>query len=101
MKTAQRSTLTLIAALTLTPAVFAQRNGPDWNTAGFDVQRSHWMKADKDVNATSMSKPGYQLLWKQKVDGVKVGLSEPIMVGTFIGWKGFKDLVLFQGGDGN
>jgi outer membrane protein assembly factor BamB len=101
MKTAQRTTLTLMAALTLAPVVFAQRNGPDWNTAGFDVQRSHWMKADKDVNATSMSKPGYQLVWKQKVDGVKVGLSEPIMVGTFIGWKGFKDLVLFQGGDGN
>lgn len=102
MKTAHVTKLSLAASLALaSTAMMAQRNGPDWNTAGFDVQRSHWMKADKDVTSASVAKQGFELIWKQKIDGVKVGLSEPIIVGTFIGWKGFKDLVLFQDGTGN
>lgn len=102
MTTAQTMKFLVATGLAISSAaVMAQRNGPDWNTAGFDVQRTHWMKADKDVTAASVGKQGFQLIWKQKIEGVKGGLSEPIMVGTFIGWKGFKDLVLFQDAVGN
>jgi hypothetical protein len=101
MKTSTISKLSLFAAVALSStAALAQRDGPDWNAANFDVQRTNWMRADKYISNASMAKPGFTYLWKQKIEGAK-GLSAPIMMGTFIGWKGFKDLVLFQGSDGN
>ena len=45
----------------------AQRGGTDWMTENGDAQRSAWIRADAKINKDSLSKPGFQFLWKLKV----------------------------------
>ena len=56
-----------------TTCAWAQR-GADWMTSGFDAQRSHWVRNDGKISVASMSKPGFELVWKAKVANGARGL---------------------------
>jgi len=65
----------------------------DWHTAGGDAQRSNWEKSD-----TKFTKEGvkdFKLILKHKLEGAHKGsgyLTPPIVLGTLISYRGFKEL---------
>ncbi len=58
-------------------AVFTQpgRGGSQWLTAFADAQRTSWVRADDKVSVAAMSKPGFELQWKSKLDNPPRGLN--------------------------
>ena len=44
------------------------RGTTEWLTAGGDAQRTFWVRADPKISVASMSKPGFELQWSQKLD---------------------------------
>ena len=92
-------TTTLTMAATATVAL-AQRGGGDWMTAGFDAQRSHWVRNDGKISRESMAKPGFELVWKLKFDNTARQLNTvtpPALLDFFIGHRGFRALGFFGG----
>jgi outer membrane protein assembly factor BamB len=59
----------LTSALTATIAV-AQvgRGGSQWPTAQADAQRTSWIRSDSKISVDALSKPGFELQWKVKLD---------------------------------
>jgi hypothetical protein len=49
---------------------FAQpgRGGSQWLTALADAQRTSWVRADDKISVAALSKPGFELQWKKKLD---------------------------------
>jgi outer membrane protein assembly factor BamB len=92
------TTLALIstAAFVVTPAL-AQRGGPDWTTSAGDPQRTSWVRVDPQVNAEKENKLGFEKLWTLKMAGTEGQPSEPIMISTYIGYRGFKALAVVSG----
>ncbi len=98
-----------LAGLCLVPAltggvVWAQgRGGGNWPTAGSDAQRTSWVRTDARISKESLQKPGFQLLWKSKLDNQPkqlVSLTQPLLLQNIISYKGFKALA-FVGGSGD
>ena len=91
----------LVAVLTVAPAVLAQgRGGAAWTTVGSDAQRTASVRADAKISVESMQKPGFQFLWKRKLDNQPAqlnSLTQPLILPNIIAYKGFKALV-FVGG---
>jgi outer membrane protein assembly factor BamB len=91
----------LAVALTGAPAVFAQgRGGGAWTTGSGDAQRTASVRTDPRISVGSMQKPGFQFLWKRKLDNQPAqlnSLTQPIILPNIIAYKGFKALV-FVGG---
>lgn len=104
MKNLKLRAAVLAAGLLLIAGIgYAQRGGTDWQTGGYDAQRSGWVRADSKVSVESMSKPGYQLVWKVKsTNTARQGnnLTPPAMLEFFIGHRGFRSLA-FVGGSGD
>jgi hypothetical protein len=78
----------------------AQRGGQDWLTSNADAQRSSWMRTDAKISAENMRKPGFQFLWKLKLDNEARqlnSLTQPVLVGNIIGYRGFKSMALVGG----
>src|SRR4051812_7937916 len=78
-ETSMRNTGAVIAVLTTAAAssvVFTQpgRGGSQWLTAFADAQRTSWVRADDKVSVASMSKPGFELQWKARLDNEARGL---------------------------
>jgi hypothetical protein len=72
-----------------------------WNTAGADAQRTSWARTDERISTASM--PGFQFLWKVKVDNAakqSYSLSSAVMVDRYIGYRGFRSYA-FLGGASN
>jgi hypothetical protein len=44
------------------------RGGSEWLTAHADAQRTSWIRGDALISVDSMSKPGFELQWKTRVD---------------------------------
>ena len=44
------------------------RGTTEWLTAGGDAQRTFWVRADPKISVASLSKPGFELQWSQKLD---------------------------------
>ncbi len=89
----------LLLSLTAFTA-FAQRGGGDWMTSGFDAQRSFWVRNDGKISTQSMSKPGFELVWKVKPTNAARQLNTlmpPVLVDFFIGHRGFRALGFFGG----
>jgi len=79
------------------------RGGEDWMTVGGDAQRSSWVRTDPKITLERMQKPGFQLLWKLKLDNQPVqlnSLSSAILLDFYIGYRGFRSLA-FVGGSSN
>ena len=53
-------------ALGAVSQLYAQR-GSDWMTIGSDGQRSGWVRGDAKISAETMEKPGFELVWKVKL----------------------------------
>ena len=67
----------------------------DWTTGGYDAQRSSWVRADAKISPDSVRAPGFQLLWKVKVDVDSTqsnGLTPPVLLELVIGYRGFRAL---------
>ncbi len=67
-------------------------------TVGNDVQRSHWQRNDGKINVASMSKPGFELVWKLKPKNQARGLNNlqpPSLLEFIIGHRGFRSLGFF------
>ena len=90
----------LAAFVAGTPAAFAQRGGPTWTTVSGDAQRTASVRTDQKISVDSMKKPGFQFLWKRKLDNEPAelnALTQPLILPNIIAYKGFKALV-FVGG---
>jgi hypothetical protein len=77
----------MVAFPALAPAQF--RGGSDWMTAGGDAQRSSWVRTDPKISVERLAKPGFDLVWKIKLD------REPGPAATlsrYIGYRGFRSL---------
>ena len=44
------------------------RGGTDWMTSNADAQRSAWLRADPKISPETMQKPGFNFLWKLKLN---------------------------------
>jgi len=72
----QRLVIAILTSTVATSVVFTQpgRGGSQWLTAFADAQRTSWVRADDKVSVASMSKPGFELQWKVKLDNQPRGL---------------------------
>src|SRR6266581_5267271 len=73
----------------------AQRGGQEWLTSNVDAQRSSWVRTDSKISKESMQKPGFQFLWKMKLDNDAKqlnSLTQPVLLDRLIGYRGFKSL---------
>src|ERR1700691_918992 len=74
----------------------------DWHTAAGDAQRTGWEKSD-----TKFTKEGvkdFSLILKHKLEGQQKGstyLMPPVVLGTLIGYRGFKELGFVANGTGD
>ncbi|MEZ5404564.1 MAG: PQQ-binding-like beta-propeller repeat protein [Bryobacteraceae bacterium] len=94
----------LTSTLTFSLPIFAQRTGNDWMTDGFDAQRSYWVRRDAKIDAQSMGKPGFDLVWKIPMKNQARGLNNitaPMLLDFYIGYRGFRTLGFFGGSSGN
>ena len=68
------TTVALAAAILLATA-YAQvgRGGSQWLTAGGDAQRTSWIRTDALISLQAMSKPGFELQWKTKLENASRG----------------------------
>ena len=55
---------------------FAQpgRGGSQWLTALADAQRTSWIRSDDKISVAALSKPGFELQWKVKLDNQPRGV---------------------------
>jgi outer membrane protein assembly factor BamB len=88
--------------LGVTIAVHAQIGGreAEWMTDGADAQRSHWIPADTRISREGLEKPGFQFLWKLKLDNQAVqlnSLTPAVLIDRYIGYRGFRSLALLAG----
>jgi hypothetical protein len=81
----------------------AQR-GVDWMTGNGDAQRSAWVRVDAKISKESLQdpnrKPGFQFLWKLKLDNKPRqlnSLAPPATLERLIGYRGFR-MLGFVGG---
>lgn len=81
-------------AVVLASLAFAQR-GADWVVGSNDAHRSSWVRMDAKIDAASMQKPGFELLWKMKMNGSArqmSSLTPPSLLDFYISYRGFRSL---------
>lgn len=73
---AQRLMIVLLVSALATSVGFAQigRTGTQWLTALGNAQRTSWVRADDRISVQALSKPGFELQWKVKLDNRARGL---------------------------
>src|SRR5262245_56862693 len=97
-----RFALATAAALLAATVASAQRGTGDWVTSAGDAQRSSWIRTDAKISK-DMPKPGWELLWKLKLNNSPRqlnSLTPPALIDSYIGYKGFRTLG-FVGGSSN
>ena len=64
------------ASLIAESVIFAQvgRGWSDWPAPYADAQRTSWLQTDPNIFVESMSKPGFELQWRSKLDNQRRGL---------------------------
>ena len=50
------------------------RGGSQWLTALGDAQRTSWVRSDDKISVAALSKPGFELQWKAKLDNQPRGV---------------------------
>jgi outer membrane protein assembly factor BamB len=85
----------------LTSVVITNAQGrSEWVTDNGDAQRSSWIRSDPKISRESLQKPGFQLLWKLKLNNNPRhlnSLTPPALLNLPIGYRGFRSLA-FVGG---
>jgi outer membrane protein assembly factor BamB len=72
----------------------------DFSTTGGDAQRSSWVRTDPKISRESLQKPGFQFLWKVKLNNQARelnALTPASLLTGYIGYRGFRSLA-FVGG---
>jgi len=88
----------LVAVAVCAGLAQGQRGTGDWMTSAFDAQRSNWVRSDGKISVQSMSKPGFELVWKMKFDNAARQLNTitpPALLDFYIGYRGFRALGFF------
>jgi outer membrane protein assembly factor BamB len=80
----------MISALLFTVPLCAQ-----WNTAGADAQRSSWVRSDPKISRTRLQSPGFDFLWKLKLDANS--LTPVAVIDRYIGYRGFRAMGFLAG----
>src|ERR1041384_3840081 len=85
-----------------TSAAFGQfgRGGANWSTANGDPQRTAWIRTDPQISRETVQKGVMQFLWKLKLNNENrqlKALTQPVVIGRLITYKGFKDLMYLTG----
>src|SRR5437870_13857763 len=79
--------------------------GPgDFSTSGADAQRSSWVRTDPKISKDSMQKPGFQFLWKVKLNNEprqSNSLTPSALLTGYIGYRGFRSLGFVGGSSDN
>ena len=91
-------------AFVATSQLSAQRGGGDWMTIGNDAQRSSWLRGDPKISVDTMSKPGFELVWKVKLKNEPrqmSSLTPPALLDFYISYRGFRTLGFIGGSSGN
>jgi outer membrane protein assembly factor BamB len=89
----------LLSAAGLALAQFGS-GAAEWVTSGSDAQRSHSIPADPKISVDNLQKPGFQLLWKTKLDNEPVqlnSLTPAILMDRYIGYRGFRSFAFVAG----
>lgn len=77
--------------------------GGGWTANGADAQRSFWVRTDPKISQEALQKPGFQFIWKIKLNNQPVQLNAitPAMtLEGYIGYRGFRTLA-HMGGSSN
>ncbi len=69
--------------------LLGQRGGNDWMSAGFDAQRSNWVRMDNKINPASMTGSDFKLVWKYELQSPSTA---PALLDFYIGYRGFRTL---------
>ena len=96
-----RPALALACGLAAVP-VLAAAQAREVTTAGFDAQRSNWVRTDVRINRDSVSDGSFQFLWKHTYPGEPrqlQSLTQPVLLDFLVGYVGFKSLAFFGGAD--
>ncbi|MEO5820031.1 MAG: PQQ-binding-like beta-propeller repeat protein [Vicinamibacteraceae bacterium] len=96
-----RATLAFAAGLAALPALAAAQ-AREVTTAGFDAQRTNWIRSDVRVNRGSVEDGSFKLLWKHTFPGEPrqlESLTQPVLLDFLVGYVGFKSLAFFGGAD--
>lgn len=83
-------------------AAYAQmgRAGAEWVTNGSDAQRSHSIPTDPKISKGGLEKPGFQFLWKTRLNNNAVQLNSlmpAILMDRYIGYRGFRSFAFVAG----
>ena len=84
---------TTIYSFTLCPAY--TQSPLDWTTAGFDAQRSHWVRGDTKISTKSIQTGQFQQIWNHTFNNIPQhphSLRSPILFDFYIGYRGFRSL---------
>lgn len=76
----------------------------DWRTAGFDAQRSQWMRSNGDIAPDTVKSPDFELLWTVQVKNEPRQMSAmtpPVLLERIVGYRGFRALGFFGTSDGH
>jgi outer membrane protein assembly factor BamB len=80
------------------------RGGPNWTTVSSDAQRTASVRTDPRISKSTAQSPGFQLLWKSKLDNQTrqlQSLTQPMLLSNIISYKGFKALAFVGGSADN
>jgi hypothetical protein len=95
------TTLTVAAGLAALPALAAAQ-AREVTTAGFDAQRTNWIRSDVRINRGSIEDGSFTFLWKHTFPGEPrqlQSLTQPVLLDFLVGYIGFKSLAFFGGAD--
>lgn len=76
MKGHQRAAIALLAPAFAAAVAYGQvgRGGSQWLTALADAQRTSWVRTDDKISVDALTKPGFELQWKVKLDNEPRGI---------------------------
>ena len=63
--------------------------GFDWPATGADAQRTAWLRLDPNISAANLSKPGFEFLWREKLDNAprqSMALHQGVTMNGLIGF---------------
>ena len=88
--TARNCLLVLTCALASAIGWAQGRNvGFDWPATGADAQRTAWLRLDPNISVENLSKPGFEFLWREKLDNAprqSASLSQGVTMNGLIGF---------------
>jgi hypothetical protein len=60
--------MALVSLLSEVASAQFGRGAGDYSTAGADAHRSSWVRSDAKISPDSLAKPGFELVWKVKLN---------------------------------